>query len=141
MVVANGFSPISTSLIVLMFIIQYLAFVKYFTNAFSFFNNYYYIVEIAMAKMFLQFEDTDLTKIPLCISNILLHFTNISTCFGVTLYHFVKITPSAEFMFYLGCLICVEVGTLFSIQIEYFIIKRLVFEALTEFIKTRRTRD
>jgi len=49
--------------------------------------------------MFVQLEDTDLTQIPLFILNTLLHFTNVSICFGVAVYHFIKSSQSAESFF------------------------------------------
>jgi len=138
MVVANGFSFIAVMLIVLIFIIQFLIFVMY---SIDFISDFYGKFNTSMAKMFVQFEDYDLTNIPLFVSNTLLHFTNVSISFGVTLLNFLNSSQSEEFIFYLSSFVWVEVGMLVSILIEYLKIKPLAHKALKAKIHELDTSD
>jgi len=71
----------------------------------------------------------------------LLHFTNVSISFGVTLLNFLNSSQSEEFIFYLSSFVWVEIGMLVSILIEYLKIKPLAHEALKAKIHELDTSD
>jgi len=147
---ANGLSATAFSLVLSILALNFFMFVSCFAPydilEIGTARGYYLVprLETAIAKMLLQFEDTDLTDIGLFISNTSLHLTSILVCMGVTVHCFLESSQSMEFRFYLACFVWVEVGVLVGILIEYCLVKAVVLEALKERIdglKERNERD
>lgn len=137
MVIGNGFSKgVKTiaSYILIIILIFFFRFFKKLMNTHGLKKEILTPIRLGVSKMFVNFEDIDLTNYNLFFLNISLHSVYLSVSIIATISEFIQRNHSTAYIFYLYIFLYVEFCILLSVLIEYFIIKKIFQKSLENYL-------